>query len=72
MPHKSGYAASFGILWEGISMTIKKHPAQGPVSLDRLHQIHGILSKAAGVEMLQNPQQNTKKLSCIINLAFLL
>ncbi|WP_442879704.1 hypothetical protein [Citrobacter sp.] len=53
-------------------MTIKKHPAQGPVSLDRLHQIHGILSKAAGVEMLQNPQQNTKKLSCIINLAFLL
>ncbi|HFK6833498.1 DUF550 domain-containing protein [Citrobacter freundii] len=28
-------------------MTTTIHPAHGPVSLDRLHQIHGILSKAS-------------------------
>ncbi|MDM2862935.1 DUF550 domain-containing protein [Citrobacter sp. Cpo073] len=28
-------------------MTTNNHPAHGPVSLDRLHQIHGILSKAS-------------------------
>ncbi|WP_410750912.1 hypothetical protein [Citrobacter sp. U14242] len=28
-------------------MTTNNHPAQGPVSLDRLHQISEILSKAA-------------------------
>lgn len=28
-------------------MTTNNHPAHGPVSLDRLHQIHEILSKAA-------------------------
>ncbi|QYO52746.1 hypothetical protein [Citrobacter braakii] len=28
-------------------MTTSNHPAHGPVSLDRLHQIHEILSKAA-------------------------
>ncbi|EOF5505918.1 hypothetical protein ACK1TF_003887 [Salmonella enterica] len=28
-------------------MTTNNHPANGPVSLDRLHQIHEILSKAA-------------------------
>ena len=28
-------------------MTTNNHPAHGPVSLDRLHQISGILSKAA-------------------------
>ena len=27
-------------------MTTNNHPAHGPVSLDRLHQIHEILSKA--------------------------
>ncbi len=28
-------------------MTTNNHPAHGPVSLERLHQIHEILSKAA-------------------------
>ncbi|WP_265335432.1 hypothetical protein [Escherichia coli] len=28
-------------------MTINNHPANGPVSLDRLHQIQEILRKAA-------------------------
>lgn len=28
-------------------MTINNHPVHGPVSLDRLHQIREILSKAA-------------------------
>ena len=28
-------------------MTTNNHPANGPVSLERLHQIHGILSKAS-------------------------